>query len=211
MSKLLTEELKVLEKDGLKENFSIALLDTATFLPDECVLTSDMKYKIEQFIKRSDIYIRFSELKMSLKAQKYWFETLAIRLGNKAHTQEIENFLQRRIEHPEVQLEDLWNSFRTMYARMLLRVGTKIIKSPKNEFDQSIVQDYVSQFRNIKGTATFQGELPIIENNYFHLETFEEGNQYTEWHRQCFLECYFVALQSYSNIFGYNEVMKRFS
>lgn len=207
---LLTDRLAVIGQTRLKQTFSSCLefaLKSVTGLSDERRL--ELLSVVKEFHSKPDVYIQFRKFCMSSENINIWIECLSDGVYSFTLQKQLCPRIQYALENKEIQLEDLWHIYLYIYARKLLRLGARTLNHIPNGFSPQNVRSYLANLPTIHGSELINDIPPLLEKGYISLNNCGE-NQQTEWHRKTFMDSYFMALKSYYNIFGKNEIARAF-
>ena len=211
MDKLLTTRLSVLGRNRLKTAFCSALifvLKGAQNIPEERKI--DLISEVEKFAEKTGVYIRFREFNLPKESLSLWWGCLS---GGVYAFQELENKLEEVMlpltKGNETTLAALWRAFAEIYARQLLLLGGQTICAPEHQFNQETVRHFITYPNTVHGAEIINDIPPLLEKGYIYLNRCGE-DQKTGWHRDTFMDSYFLALMSYRDIIAENELKRIF-
>lgn len=206
---LLSNRLAVIGQKNLKLSFSSALIFALKGVQDfpeerlKCLI-----FAIEDWVEK-DSYLRVREFCMKDVNFSIWQQCLSDGVYSYCLYETISEKMAKILENKNVVLEDVWNMYLSIYARELLHLGAKTINDEKNEFNLNTVRYFICHPDKVHGEELVNDIPPILENGYIYLNNCGE-NQKTTWHRDLFLDSYFLALMSYLNVISISEIARAF-
>lgn len=211
MSKLLTDRLAVIGKNRLKLSFSSALifaLKGNKHLSDKH--RRQLIAKLENPQENKAFSLLFSQYNMRAVNIKIWQQCLAGEVyAFSLFEEELQSRMKPLLKGKDTQLEDLWKIYQEVYAKQLLQFGAATICREENGFNRQTVRHFIVYPHTVHGSELINNIPPLLKNDYIYLNGCGI-DQKTTWHRDTFLDSYFLALMSYAALFEPNEIALTF-